>query len=209
MSMIHEITSATPRLKRSQRKGRGESSGRGKTSGKGHKGAKARVGKYIKRGHEGGQTPIFRRFPKRGFSNFDFESRFHIINLADLNRFEEGTTVDAVVLMEAGLVRDRKHPVKVLGNGNIEKKLNVQAKWFSRSAHEKISQAGGAAQDEKGQPFVFPREKPRRVDPKVLKAGPGTKSEKAKSRDKAAEAEAPAKAQEPEAPAAAPADSEE
>jgi large subunit ribosomal protein L15 len=207
MSMIHEITSDTPRLKRSQRKGRGESSGRGKTSGKGHKGAKARVGKYIKRGHEGGQTPLFRRFPKRGFSNFDFERRFHIVNLGDLNQFEDGTTVDAVVLTEAGLVRDRKQPVKILGNGNLEKKLTVQAKWFSRSAHEKISQAGGTVQDEKGQPFAFPREKPKRRDPKVEKAGPGTKSEKTKP-GKAAAAEATEKSQPAEAPAAAPADSE-
>src|SRR5580700_9462970 len=96
MSMTHEITARTPRNKHSQRKGRGESSGRGKTCGRGNKGAKARVGTYIKRGHEGGQTPLFRRFPKRGFSNFDFERRFHIVNLADVSSaFENGATVDA------------------------------------------------------------------------------------------------------------------
>src|SRR5688500_14382472 len=86
MSMTHEITAAVPRFKKSQRKGRGESSGRGKTSGRGNKGSKARVGTYIKRGYEGGQTPIFRRFPKRGFSNFNFANRFHIVNLADLDQ---------------------------------------------------------------------------------------------------------------------------
>src|SRR5258708_39742809 len=103
MSMLHEISSRTPRYKKGQRKGRGESSGRGKTCGRGNKGAKARTGTYIKRGHEGGQTPLFRRFPKRGFSNFDFERRFHIVNLADLSVFENGATVDAAALIEAGL----------------------------------------------------------------------------------------------------------
>src|SRR5436309_4194450 len=105
MSMLHEITAGL-RHKRTQRKGRGESSGRGKTSGRGNKGSKARVGTYIKRGYEGGQTPVFRRFPKRGFSNFDFERRFHIVNLGDLERFDNGATVDATALKEAGLVPD-------------------------------------------------------------------------------------------------------
>src|SRR3954463_5364602 len=105
MSMLHEITSTAPRNKKSQRKGRGESSGRGKTCGKGNKGAKARVGgPYWKPGHEGGQTPLFRRLPKRGFSNFKFENRFHIVNLSDLNRFDNGATVDATAMKEAGLV---------------------------------------------------------------------------------------------------------
>src|SRR5437764_11789565 len=110
MSMIHDITSRVPRFKKSQRKGRGEGSGRGKTSGRGNKGAKARVGTYIKRGHEGGQTPVFRRFPKRGFSNENFERRFYIVNVSDLSRFENGATVDATVLIEAGLVPDTKWP---------------------------------------------------------------------------------------------------
>src|SRR5256885_2155177 len=116
MSMIHDITSTTPRNKRSQRKGRGESSGRGKTSGRGNKGSKARVGRpYWKPGHEGGQTPIFRRLPKRGFSNFQFENRFHIVNLGDLERFDAGATVDATALKDAGLVPDLRQPVKILG----------------------------------------------------------------------------------------------
>src|SRR5277367_1637029 len=108
MSMLHEITGLVPRLKRSQRKGRGESSGRGKTCGRGTKGSKARVGTYIKRGYEGGQTQIFFRFPKRGFSNENFERRFYIVNLGDLDRFESGMTVDAAALVEAGLVPDLK-----------------------------------------------------------------------------------------------------
>jgi large subunit ribosomal protein L15 len=163
MSMSHEITAAVPRFKRSQRKGRGEGSGRGKTSGRGNKGAKARQGTYIKRGHEGGQTPIFRRFPKRGFSNYDFERRFHIVNLGDLDRFADGTIVDASALIEAGLVPDDKQPVKILGEGAITKKLTVVAGWYSKSAQQKITDAGGAAQNVKGQPFEFPKPKKRFV----------------------------------------------
>src|SRR5687768_2019499 len=114
MSMIHDITAAAPRNKKTQRKGRGESSGRGKTSGRGNKGAKARQGTYVRRGHEHGQTPIYRRLPKRGFSNFDFERRFHIVNLSDLEQFDDGATVDATALREAGLIPDYKQPVKIL-----------------------------------------------------------------------------------------------
>src|SRR5687767_8600416 len=102
MSILNEILAGVPRNKRSQRKGRGESSGRGKTCGRGTKGAKARVGgPYWKPGHEGGQTPIHRRLPKRGFSNENFERRFHIVNLADLERFDNGATVDAVALRDS------------------------------------------------------------------------------------------------------------
>src|ERR1700678_1960333 len=125
MSMTHEITTGAPRNKLRKRKGRGESSGHGKTSGRGTKGAKARVGTYIKRGHEGGQTPIFRRFPKRGFSNYDFARRFHIVNLSDLNGFKADAIVDAAALMEAGLVPDLSQPVKILGDGELSKKLTV------------------------------------------------------------------------------------
>jgi large subunit ribosomal protein L15 len=159
MSMIHDITSSVPRNKRPQRKGRGESSGRGKTSGRGNKGAKARVGTYIKRGHEGGQTPIFRRFPKRGFSNDPFERRFHVVNVSDLARFDDGTTVDSSALVEAGLVPNERLPVKILGNGELSKRLTVIAGWFSRSAHEKITTAGGQAQNLKGETFQVPSEK--------------------------------------------------
>src|SRR5256885_13230206 len=123
MSMIHEITSAVPRFKKPRRKGRGESSGRGKTSGRGTKGSKARVGTYIRGGYEGGQTEIYKRFPKRGFSNHDFERRFYIVNIEELARFNDGTTVDAAALEEAGLIPDSKLPVKILGNGAVGKKL--------------------------------------------------------------------------------------
>jgi large subunit ribosomal protein L15 len=171
--MLHDITAKAPRNKRSQRKGRGESSGRGKTSGKGNKGAKARAGgPYWKPGHEGGQTAVFRRLPKRGFSNFNFANRFHIVNLSELERFENGTTVDANALIEAGLVPDTRHPVKILGNGEIKKKLTVVAGWYSKSAHEKITQAGGTAQNIKGEAFEFPKPKKKfvkREQPKKAK----------------------------------------
>lgn len=160
MSMIHEITSAAPRNKRSQRKGRGESSGRGKTSGKGTKGAKARGGDvHWIPGREGGQTPIFRRLPKRGFSNFQFANRFHIVNLGDLESFDDGATVDAAALKDAGLIPDLKQPVKILGDGKLSKKLTIVAGGYSRAAHERITTAGGAAQNLKGETFEFPKPK--------------------------------------------------
>jgi large subunit ribosomal protein L15 len=193
MSMLHDITAQAPRNKRKQRKGRGESSGRGKTSGKGNKGAKARAGgPYWKPGHEGGQTAIFRRLPKRGFSNHDFEHRFYIVNLADLERFDNGATVDATVLIDAGLVPDEKQPVKILGDGEFSKKLTVVAGWYSKSAHEKITKAGGAAQNAKGEAFEFPKPKKKFV-----------KREKTKAPKAAEEAAAAAPAQPAgEAPAA-------
>lgn len=191
MSMTHEITARVPRFKKSQRKGRGESSGRGKTSGRGNKGSKARVGTYIKPGYEGGQTPIFRRFPKRGFSNFKFANRFHVVNLQDLERFEDGATVDAVALKDAGLVPDLKQPVKILGEGNLSKKLTVIAGWFSKSAHEKIQQAGGAAQNLQGAAFEFPKPKKKFVP----REGGAKKSKKAAAEPAAqAEGGAPAAA---------------
>jgi large subunit ribosomal protein L15 len=182
MSMLHEITAGVPRHKRTQRKGRGESSGRGKTSGKGNKGAKARVGKYVKRGHEHGQTPIYRRLPKRGFSNSDFERRFHIVNLADLQSFADGTIVDSAALVEAGLVPDLNQPVKILGDGTMTRKLTVVVGWYSRSALEKITQAGGTAQNVKGEVFAFPKPKKKFIKREAPK--------KSKQSEAPAEAEA-------------------
>jgi large subunit ribosomal protein L15 len=161
MSMIHDITAGSLRNKLRKRKGRGESSGHGKTSGRGNKGSKARVGTYIKRGYEGGQTPIFRRFPKRGFSNHDFARPFHIVNLADLDAFENGAVIDAATLREAGLIPNTSLPVKVLAEGELTKKLTIQAGWYSKTAHAKIVAAGGSAQNVSGQAFEFP--KPKKV----------------------------------------------
>lgn len=189
MSMIHEITIGAPRNKAPKRKGRGESSGHGKTSGRGNKGSKARNGKYIKPGYEGGQTLIFRRFPKRGFSNENFERRFHVVNLSDLERFDTGITVDAAALLDAGLIPDDKLPVKILGDGGLTKKLTIIAGKFSKSAHEKITTVGGTAQNLKGEPFKLPREKKKFVPRESVK--------KAK---KGEEAAPPAEAQPPEAP---------
>jgi len=203
MSMIHDITPVTPRNKKRTRKGRGESSGHGKTSGRGNKGAKARQGTYIKRGHEGGQTPIFRRFPKRGFSNYDFARRFHIVNLIDLNRFDSGAIVDAAALHEEGLVPDLSQPVKILGNGELSKKLTVVAGWYSRSAHAKIVAAGGAAQDTKGQVFEFPKPKKKFIPREPVKKKIVT--EEAAEAKPALEAKAPeAKGAEAKGPVAKP-----
>lgn len=167
MSMIHDITSAVPALKRAKRKGRGDSSGRGKTAGRGTKGSGARNGKYIRRGYEGGQTEFYRRFPKRGFSNFDFANNFNVVNLADLEaKFDAGATIDREALHEKGLVPDTKLPVKVLGNGAIAKKFTVQAGWYSKTAAEKIGQAGGSVMNEKGESFKFPKPAPKFAKPK-------------------------------------------
>jgi large subunit ribosomal protein L15 len=204
MSMIHDITPVTPRNKKGTRKGRGESSGHGKTSGRGNKGAKARQGTYIKRGHEGGQTPIFRRFPKRGFSNYDFARRFHIVNLADLDRFNAGAVVDAAALHEAGLIPDLSQPVKILGDGTVSKKLTVVAGWYSRSALAKITEAGGVAQDTKGQTFEFPKPKKKFIprEPVKKKLATDDAAEAKPAEAKPAEAKGPDAKPESSAPAA-------
>jgi large subunit ribosomal protein L15 len=183
MAQIHDIT-AGQRHKRGQRKGRGESSGRGKTSGRGNKGSGARGGTYIRRGYEGGQTEIYRRFPKRGFSNYDFERKFYIVNVDSLNAFDEGSTVDALALIEKGLVPDTKQPVKILGTGQLSKKLTVVAGWYSKSAHEQITKLGGTANNAKGETFEFPKPKKKFI-PREKPAG------KKKVAEEAPAAEAP------------------
>ena len=166
MSMIHEITAVVPRQKRAKRKGRGDSSGKGKTAGRGTKGSGARNGKYIRRGYEGGQTEFYRRFPKRGFSNFDFANNFNVVNLADLEaKFDAGAMIDRAALHDAGLVPDLKLPVKVLGNGELAKRLTVHAGWYSKTAVEKITGLGGSVLNERGEPFAFPKPKPRFAKP--------------------------------------------
>ena len=206
MSMIHDITPKAPRNKRGIRKGRGRASGRGKTAGRGGKGSTARQGSpHWKPGHEGGQTPLFRRVPKRGFSNFNFQTKYHVVNLEDLDRFDEGSTVDAAALIEAGLVPDDRQPVKVLGNGAIGKRLTVVAGWYSKSAHEKITQAGGAAQNARGEAFVFPKPKfKKKWVPKSQQGPQGQPGGGGKKKDKgAAGGEAPAGEQGPAAAAPA------
>jgi len=194
MSMIHEIVSQVPRYKNKTRRGRGESSGLGKTSGRGGKGASARGGgPYWKTGHEGGQTPIHRRLPTRGFSNNNFETNWYVLNVEALNRFNDGATVDVNALIEAGLIPDNKQGIKILGDGNLTKKLTVVAGWYSKSAHQKITGAGGAAQNLKGEEVQFPKPKP-----KFVPRAPKKKGEEApatRGGEKPAEAQAEGKAE--------------
>ena len=125
------------------RVGRGTSSGNAKTSGKGHKGQKARSGYSRKAGFEGGQLPLYRRLPKRGFSNANFKTEYAVINLSDLNKFDEDTVVTPELLKETGLVKKQLSGIKVLGNGVLEKKLIVKANKFSTTAKESIEAKGG------------------------------------------------------------------
>ncbi len=146
--MIHEITEQVGRYKTRKRVGRGRSSGVGKTSGRGHKGAGSRSGHKHRAYFEGGQMPFARRIPKRGFTNHDFRTLFHIVNLKSIDaRFEAGAAVDADALVAAGLIRDAGCPVKVLGEGELTKKIDVTAAKFSASARAKIEAAGGTVNE--------------------------------------------------------------
>ena len=145
--MIHEITQLVGRHKRRKRIGRGPGSGDGKTAGRGHKGAHSRSGFSTQVGREGGQMPLYRRVPKRGFSNARFRGpAFAIVNVRVLDaRFEDGAEVTPASLAAAGLIGNARQPVKVLGAGETSKKLRVTATAFSQTAKEKIEKAGGAA----------------------------------------------------------------
>ena len=140
---LHTMHAAVGATHSRKRLGRGVGSGLGKTSGKGHKGQNARSGGGVRPGFEGGQLPLFRRLPKRGFSNARFKTEYATINLSDLNRFEDGAVVTPELLKEMGLVKNQLDGIKVLGNGTLEKKLTVKAHKFSSSAQEKIESLGG------------------------------------------------------------------
>lgn len=127
------------------RRGRGHGSGNGKTAGKGHKGQKARSGGGVRPGFEGGQMPLYRRIPKRGFTNI-WRTEYTCLNVEDLNRFEAGTVVTPELIKEIGMAKQVKDGIKILGNGTLEKNLTVQAHKFSKSAVEKIESAGGKAE---------------------------------------------------------------
>ena len=129
-----------------KRVGRGPGSGHGKTASRGEKGQKSRTGYSQKRGFEGGQMPLHRRIPKRGFTNI-FKEEFAVVNLSDLDRFEAGSTVNEDALRSAGLVKGRRRKIKILGTGEVSKKLTVTADKFSKSAKAKIEAAGGACQE--------------------------------------------------------------
>ena len=142
---LHELSPAAGSAKAAWRKGRGPGSGNGKTAGKGHKGQNARSGGGVRPGFEGGQLPLYRKLPKRGFNN-KFAKVYATINVSDLNKFEDGATVTLESLVACGIVRKENDGLKVLGNGSLKKALTVQAKVFSATAKEKIEAAGGKAE---------------------------------------------------------------
>ena len=143
---LHELSPAAGSKKEVKRIGRGAASGQGKTAGKGHKGQKARAGRGMRPGFEGGQMPLQRRIPKRGFNNI-FRKEYAIVNLASLDKvFEDGAVVNAESLVEKGLVKDTLDGIKILGRGEITKKLTVQVNSYSETAKTKIEAAGGKAE---------------------------------------------------------------
>ena len=142
---LHELQAVEGSRSEHYRKGRGIGSGNGKTAGKGHKGQNARSGGGVALGFEGGQMPLWRRLPKRGFKNVN-RVEYAVVNVEDLNRFEAGKVVNSALLKEGGLIGKEYHGVKVLGKGKLEKKLTVQAAKFSKSAEEAIKAAGGTAE---------------------------------------------------------------
>ena len=143
MMKLHELSPAEGSAKASFRKGRGPGSGNGKTAGKGHKGQNARSGGGVRPGFEGGQLPLYRKLPKRGFNNAKFAKVYAIVNVDALNVFEDGAVVDLDALMAKKIVRRANDGLKILGNGELSKKLTVKATVFSATAKEKIEAAGG------------------------------------------------------------------
>ena len=139
---ISELSPAPGSVKESKRKGRGIGTGNGKTAGRGHKGQKARSGGGVRVGFEGGQMPLARRVPKRGFNNI-FAKPLEFVNVSELNKFDEGAVVDAQALLAAGILSKCPNGVKILGNGELTKKLTVNAAAFSEAAKQKIEAAGG------------------------------------------------------------------
>ena len=143
---LHELEKNIGATHAKKRVGRGPGSGLGKTSGRGQKGQKARSGGSINPVFEGGQLPLYRRLPKRGFSNAKFKTEYATINVEDLNAFEDGTLVTPALLKEKGIVKKQLNGIKVLGNGKLEKKLTIQANKFSNSALVKIKESGSKAE---------------------------------------------------------------
>ena len=140
---LHELSPQEGSTKEKFRKGRGAGSGNGKTAGKGHKGQNARSGGGVRPGFEGGQLPLYRKLPKRGFNNFRFSKKYAVINVQSLNKFNNGDVVDCGALLAAGIINNAFDGVKVLGEGELTKKLTVKAAVFSASAKEKIEAVGG------------------------------------------------------------------
>ena len=143
---LHELQPNEGSVKTRKRVGRGAGSGLGKTSGKGHKGQNARTGGGVRLGFEGGQLPLFRRLSKRGFNNYNFRTNYATINVSDVEGFEDGTEVTVELLLDTGLVKKELDGVKVLGSGELTKKLVVKANAFSETAKAKIEKNGGKAE---------------------------------------------------------------
>ena len=143
---LNTLKPADGAVKARKRVGRGPGSGTGKTAGRGENGQNSRSGGGVRVGFEGGQTPLFRRLPKRGFSNARFKKVYAVINLSDLNKFEDGAVVTPEILKNSGIIKKAMDGIKVLGNGTLEKKLTVKANKFSLSAKEKIESLGGKAE---------------------------------------------------------------
>lgn len=141
----YEITSVVGKRKARKRVGRGVGTGHGKTSGRGHKGSRSRAGAMLCSLYEGGQMPLFRRIPKRGFGNYRFATRFEIVNISQLEKFDDGVDVSVEQLSNAGLIGSSKSKVKILGDGELTKKLQVEAHKFSKAAEQKIVDCGGTA----------------------------------------------------------------
>ena len=142
---LHDLKPADGARKKEVRVGRGTGSGRGKTSCRGHKGQKARSGGGVRPGFEGGQMPIYRRLPKRGFKNI-WANVYAEVNVETLNRFDDGAEIDAVALIESGILKNVHDGIRILGNGELTKKLTVKAQGFTKSAVQKIEAAGGKAE---------------------------------------------------------------
>ena len=190
MMRLHNLRPRPGSRHRVKRLGCGESSGHGKTSGKGHKGQKARSGGSIRLGFEGGQMPLIRRLPKRGFNNAAFHKRYAVVNLSDLNAFKAGTVIDEQLLRESNLVRGHFVGIKILGDGELKHGLKVQVDKISTAAREKIEKAGGsvtmreARSVEKSKPNAASSE--AKPDAAVATAKPRAKK-KTKSRNKKSE----------------------
>ena len=140
---LHELSPAEGSVKEGFRKGRGAGSGNGKTAGKGHKGQNARSGGGVRPGFEGGHLPLYRKLPKRGFNNSRFGKCYAVVNVSSLNKFNDGDVVDVAALLAAGIIKNTFDGLKVLGEGELTKKLTVKAAVFSASAKEKIEAVGG------------------------------------------------------------------
>ena len=140
---LHELKPQEGSVKESYRKGRGPGSGNGKTAGKGHKGQNARSGGGVRPGFEGGQLPLYRKLPKRGFNNYRFGKKYATVNVQSLNKFNDGEVVDVAALLASGIINKAYDGVKILGEGEITKKLTVKAAVFSANAKEKIEAIGG------------------------------------------------------------------